>query len=70
MQNKGSSTVEMTIIMGVFLISIALIVELYITVLARTRNMSTEVQDCSRENCTIETTVKNLRRWQWVDEKI
>lgn len=70
MKNKGSSTVEMSVIMVIVFVSVMLIIQCYFSVLQHTKTLSTEITYRSAQACKIEETVRRLRRWQWIDEKI
>lgn len=70
MQNKGSSTIEMSVIMAVIFMSLMLVIQCYFAALGSTREWAAETRNHSRQSCNIEQSVKRLRRWQWVDEKV
>lgn len=63
--NQGSATVEMTIIMFVYMMIIIMLFQGFFLLLSHTGNYYAKLG--ADRDCSIEKTVKALRRWQFID---
>lgn len=63
--NQGSATVEMTMIMFIYMMIIIMLFQGFFLLLSHTEKYYANLE--SYRNCSIEKTVKALRRWQFID---
>lgn len=63
--NQGSATVEMTMIMFIYMMIIIMLFQGFFLLLSQTQKYYADIE--SNKACSIEKTVKALRRWQFID---
>ncbi len=63
--NRGSATVEITFLMVLYFLIVFMLFQGFFLLLSQTEKFCSEIN--SKQECSIEKTIKSERRWQFID---